>query len=157
MLLCIAVLATACRPVHSAPAVPTALVTNATMISVVDGGTIDVNIDGHRERSVDRDRHAETKKPNTPVQCYGPEATKFTSRCSSRRLHLARRGCRDDFGRMLAYVYLAGDGTFVNMAIIRKGFARVLTIRPNAAHADEFVAAPSAQADNIGLWAKCTG
>jgi micrococcal nuclease len=55
-------------------------------------------------------------------------------------------------------VYLATDGSFVNMAIIREGFARVLTIRPNAAHADEFVAAANAaQADNIGLWAGCTG
>ena len=59
---------------------------------------------------------------------------------------------------VLAYVYLATDGAFVNLAIVRQGYARVLTIRPNAAHADEFVAAAgAAQADNIGLWANCTG
>jgi micrococcal nuclease len=163
MLLCIAVLATACRPGSPpVPNAPTALDTNATMISVVDGDTIDVDIDGHRERvrliGIDT---PETKKPNNPVQCYGPEATKYTKSllAADAPLHLERDVvARDDYGRMLAYVYLAADGTFVNMSIIRNGFARVLTIRPNAAHADEFVAAAgAARARNIGLWAKCTG
>jgi micrococcal nuclease len=163
ILLCIAVLATACRPA-SAPAstVPTALDPNATMIDVIDGDTIDVNIEGHRERvrliGIDT---PETKKPNTPVQCFGPEATTFTKSLlpEDALLHLERDiVARDDFGRMLAYVYLAADGTFVNMSIIRRGFARGLTIRPNAAHADEFVqAARAAEAANFGLWASCAG
>jgi micrococcal nuclease len=163
MLLCIAVLATACRPA-SAPAssTPAVLGPNATMSRVVDGDTIDVTIAGHRERvrliGIDT---PETKKPNTPVQCYGPEATSFTKSLLAEGvpLHLERDVvARDDFGRMLAYVYLAADGTFINMQIIRKGFARPLTIAPNSAHADEFVeAARVAEADNIGLWAACTG
>ena len=164
MLLCIAVLATACRSDSaSAPAQSTtapALAVNATMVSVVDGDTIDVNIIGHRERvrliGIDT---PETKKPNTPIQCYGPEATKFTKSLlpSDTPLHLERDVvARDDFGRMLAYVYVAGDGEFVNMTIIGKGFARPLTIPPNTAHANEFIeAARVAQADNIGLWARC--
>ena len=165
-LLCIAVLATACRP-GAAPAAtssstPTALATNATMVSVVDGDTIDVNINGRRERvrliGIDT---PETKKPNTPVQCYGPEATKFTKSLlpSDTPLHVERDVvARDDYGRMLAYVYVAGDGEFVNMTIIRQGFARPLTIPPNSAHANEFIeAARVAQADDIGLWARCKG
>jgi micrococcal nuclease len=162
-LLCIAVLATACRP-DSAPvsSTPTARDPNATMSRVVDGDTIDVTISGHSERvrliGIDT---PETKKPNTPVQCYGPEATSFTKSllAEGTPLHLERDVvARDDFGRLLAYVYLAADGTFVNMQIIRMGFARPLTIAPNSAHADEFVeAARVAEADNIGLWAACTG
>ncbi len=157
MLLCIAVLATACRPGSpSEPTTPAALAINAEMISVVDGDTIDVNIGGHRERvrliGIDT---PETKKPNTPGQCYGPEATKFTKSllAADAPLHLERDVvARDDYGRMLAYVYLAADGRFVNMEIIRHGYARVLTIRPNASHADEFVAAAAAaEAENIGL------
>jgi micrococcal nuclease len=164
MLLCIAVLATACQP-GSSPALtesstPLALTANATMVSVVDGDTIDVNIKGHRERvrliGIDT---PETKKPNTPVQCYGPEATKFTKSLlpSDAPLHLERDVvARDDFGRMLAYVYLAGDGEFINLSIITRGFARPLTIPPNSAHANEFIeAARVAEADNIGLWARC--
>ena len=164
MLLCIAVLATACHPASSPALTDTstamALAANATMVSVVDGDTIDVNINGRRERvrliGIDT---PETKKPNTPVQCYGPEATKFTKSllASDVPLHLERDiVARDDFGRMLAYVYLAGDGEFVNMTIIAKGFARPLTIPPNSAHANEFIeAARVAEADNIGLWARC--
>jgi micrococcal nuclease len=164
MLLCIAVLATACRsgsvPAQTQSTTATALATNATMVSVVDGDTIDVNINGHRERvrliGIDT---PETKKPNTPVQCYGPEATTFTKSLlpSDTALHLERDVvARDDFGRLLAYVYVAGGGEFVNMTIISKGFARPLTIPPNSTHANEFVeAARRAEADNIGLWARC--
>jgi micrococcal nuclease len=163
MLLCIAVLATACRsgspPV---PTMPTTLGANATMFEVVDGDTIDVNIKGHRERvrliGIDT---PETKKPNTAVQCYGPEATAFTKTLlpPDVTLHLERDVvARDDYGRMLAYVYLAGDGMFVNMAIVQQGYARPLTIPPNTAHASEFAeAARVAEADNLGLWAACTG
>lgn len=167
MLLCIAVLATACRPGSPPtptlpPTSPTALDTNATMVEVVDGDTIDVTIDGHRERvrliGIDT---PETKKPNTPVQCFGPEATKFAKSLlpPDAALHLERDVvARDDYGRMLAYVYLSADGTFVNMAIITQGFARPLTIAPNVAHADDFaVAARAALANNIGLWAGCSG
>ena len=165
-LLCIAVVITACRPGSTAtPATsvpPTVLGVNATMLRVVDGDTIDVTIGGRRERvrliGIDT---PETKKPNTPVQCYGPEATAFTTSLLpvGTELHLERDVvARDDYGRMLAYVYIAGDGSFANMAIIQKGFARPLTIAPNSAHADEFAeAARAADAANIGLWAECSG
>jgi micrococcal nuclease len=141
---------------------PTALGANATMLEVVDGDTIDVNISGHRERvrliGIDT---PETKKPNTPVQCYGLEATAFTKTLlpPDVELHLERDVvARDDYGRMLAYVYLAGDGDFVNVTIIRQGYARPLTIPPNSAHSGEFVeAARVAEAENIGLWGGCAG
>jgi micrococcal nuclease len=163
MLLCIAVLTTACH--NGSPparATPTVLSPNASMIGVVDGDTIDVSIDGHRERvrliGIDT---PETKKPDTPVQCFGPEATAFITSLlpADVALHLERDVvARDDYGRMLAYVYLANDGTFVNLTIISKGFARPLTIVPNSTHADEFVAAAhAAEADDIGLWAACSG
>jgi micrococcal nuclease len=163
ILVCIAVLATACHAATPATTTPaTALAANATMLSVVDGDTIDVSIGGKRERvrliGIDT---PETKKPNTPVQCYGPEATKFTKSLLPKdaALHLERDVvARDDFGRMLAYVYLAGDGQFVNMTIIGQGYARPLTIPPNASHADEFIAAAhNAEREHIGLWARCTG
>jgi micrococcal nuclease len=163
VLLCIAVLATACRSGSpSTSTTPTALEVNATMVSVVDGDTIDVTIDGRRERvrliGIDT---PETKKPNTAVECFGPEATAFTTSLipADAPLHLERDIVgRDDYGRVLAYVYLARDGTFVNMSIIRQGLARPLTIAPNVAHADEFVsAARAAEAGDIGLWAACTG
>src|SRR4051812_13321120 len=52
---------------------------NATVVRVIDGDTIDADIHGTVERirliGIDP---PETKKPNTPVQCYGPEASAFT-------------------------------------------------------------------------------
>ena len=163
IVLCIAVLTTACGAA-AAPlsSVPTTLHANATMLRVIDGDTIDVDISGHRERvrliGIDT---PETKKPNTPVQCFGPEATVYTTSLlpTDTPLHLERDVVgRDDYGRMLAYVYVAADGTFANMQIIRQGYARPLTIAPNVAHADDFAAAARlAEADNIGLWARCTG
>jgi endonuclease YncB( thermonuclease family) len=45
----------------------------------VDGDTIDVDMNGRSEtvRFIGVDT-PETHKPNTPVQCYGPEASSFT-------------------------------------------------------------------------------
>ncbi len=146
----------------SAPASTGVLAANATVIYVTDGDTIGVKIDGVEERvrliGIDT---PETKKPNTPIQCFGPEATAFTKSLlpEGTMLHVERDvEARDVYGRLLAYVYRSTDGMFVNMEIIGQGYARPLTIPPNVAHADEFVmAARNAEATNVGLWAGCSG
>ncbi len=141
---------------------PGALQANATVVSVVDGDTIVATVHGTKERirliGIDT---PETKKPNTPVQCFGPEASNFTKHLlpAGTRLYLERDvEARDKYGRLLAYVYLADDGLFVNLHIIRQGYARLLTFPPNVTHVDQFVAAArAAEHDDIGLWAGCTG
>lgn len=158
-------LATACSGSPPAPATssaPTAVVPNATVVRHVDGDTILVRRQGveQRVRLIGIDT-PETKKPNVPVECYGPEA--------SNRLHeLVPDGSAvrlerdaeelDDFGRVLAYVYRADDGTFVNQVLAVEGFADVLSIKPNTAHADEIRAAvEQARRERRGLWAACPG
>ncbi len=160
---------TACRD-RSTPA-PTAAsttttagarVANATLDRVIDGDTIDVTVDGTKERvrliGIDT---PETKKEDTPIECFGPEASAFTESLLPEGipLYLERDiEPRDIYGRLLAYVYLANDGTFVNLAIISGGYARLLTFPPNVAHVDDFIAAQRvARTANIGLWAGCTG
>ncbi|HQZ35120.1 MAG TPA: thermonuclease family protein [Ilumatobacteraceae bacterium] len=146
----------------AAPTTTGLLTANATVIYVTDGDTIGVEIDGAQERvrliGIDT---PETKKPNTPIQCFGPEATAFTKSLlpEGTALHVERDvEARDVYGRLLAYVYRSTDGLFVNMEIIGRGYARPLTIPPNVAHADEFVAAArNAEATNVGLWAGCSG
>ena len=145
----------------AAPAATGEFAANATVIRVVDGDTVDFDIGGTKERvrliGIDT---PETKKPDTPVQCYGPEASAFTASLlpEGTAVHLERDvEARDKYDRLLAYVYLA-DGTFVNLAIVRGGYAHLLTIPPNVAHADDFVAAArAAEAENAGLWGGCTG
>lgn len=139
-----------------------ALTANATFVGVVDGDTINVILDGVEERvrliGIDT---PETKKPDSPVECFGPEAAAYTESLlpDGTSLHLERDvEARDQYGRLLAYVYLADSGLFVNLEIVRQGYANTLTIPPNVAHADDFVeAARAAEASNLGLWAGCAG
>jgi micrococcal nuclease len=133
---------------------------NAVMARDVDGDTIDVTINGKSERvrliGVDT---PETKKPNTPVQCYGELASGHTKSLLAvgTALRLERDVVpRDDYGRLLAYVYRAKDGLFVNLDLVVGGYAKVLTIPPNTAHRVEFVdAATRAEAGDVGLWGAC--
>ncbi|MEI7546987.1 MAG: thermonuclease family protein [Actinomycetota bacterium] len=160
---CVTILLVACTgaPAAHDPDTTTAVAANATLIKVVDGDTIDVRVDGTKERvrliGIDT---PETKKPNTPIQCFGPEASAFTASLLPKgtALHLERDvEARDPYDRLLAYVYLT-DGTFVNLQIVRQGYAHVLTIPPNVAHVDEFVqAAGDARAADAGLWSRCSG
>lgn len=43
----------------------------------------------------------------------------------------------DDYGRLLGYAFLT-DGTFINLEIVKKGFARPLAIKPNVRYRDSF-------------------
>jgi micrococcal nuclease len=135
-----------------------------TVEHVVDGDTIDVAFGDTLERirliGIDT---PETKKPNAPVECYGPEASAFTDSLlpPGTRVRIERDVVgRDDYGRLLGYVYLLGpDGSaalFVNDEIIRRGYATPLTIAPNDTFARDFAdAAKAAEAEDLGLWAAC--
>ncbi len=159
-----AVLLTACSngSRHESDESPTALDANATVEYVVDGDTVDMIIDGVEERvrliGIDT---PETKKANTPIQCFGPEATAFTQSLlpEGTAVYLERDvEARDVYGRLLAYAYVAQTGAFVNLEIVREGYAQPLTIPPNVAHSAEFVdAARAAERDNAGLWSACSG
>jgi len=63
---------------------------------------------------------------------------------------------RDRYGRTLAYVYRRTDGLFVNAELVRRGYAKPMTIPPNVAHARELRGlAASARRDGRGLWSRC--
>jgi micrococcal nuclease len=148
--------------VAPADTAPGGVQANATVVALTDGDTISVRIGSHREkvRFIGIDT-PETKKPNTPIQCFGPEASAYTASLVpvGTKVHLERDAeARDVYGRLLAYVYRAADGLFVNLDVIRHGYARQLTIAPNTAHEADFTAAvQAAQRSRIGLWAACTG
>lgn len=131
------------------------------VVRVVDGDTLVVAVPGtgdEKVRLIGIDT-PESVDPRRPVECFGKEA-------SSRLAELLPEGTevrlerdvegRDRYGRLLAYVYRAGDGTFVNLAMAEEGFAQPLSIPPNVAYAARFTAAAAAARDaGRGLWSAC--
>jgi len=60
---------------------------------------------------------------------------------------------KDQYGRLLRYVYL-GD-LFVNMEMVKRGFANVYTYPPDVKYMNEFLEAERyARENNLGLWLK---
>lgn len=133
-----------------------------TVSRIVDGDTLDVDVNGDRERvrliGVDT---PESVAPERPVQCYGAEASAELARLVpvGARVRLERdEVARDQFGRLLAYVYRVDDDLLVNLALIEGGFADAVTYGDNEALYDVFTAAESrARADDVGLWGVCGG
>jgi micrococcal nuclease len=126
---------------------------------VVDGDTIVVRLGGtdERVRYIGMDT-PEDVKPGTPVQCFALAAAAANRRLvAGREVRLVPDAeARDRYGRMLAYVYREPDGLFVNAELVRRGYARVLTIPPNVAHESEFRRlARHARAAGRGLWSRC--
>jgi micrococcal nuclease len=129
----------------------------AFVVRVVDGDTIEVALGGRREdvRLIGVDT-PETVKPGTPVQCFGPRASRFTHRRLERRRVRLLFGVerRDVYGRLLAYVFL--DRRLVNAELVRRGLARTLAIPPNTRFASRFERLQSAAARaGRGLWSGC--
>jgi len=132
----------------------------AAVVRVVDGDTVVVRVSGRDEsvRLIGIDT-PESVKPNTPVQCFAREATARTKALlpEGTPVRLERDAeLRDRYERLLAYVYRASDGLFVNLALAREGFAVPYTFPPNVAHSDAFVAAASeARQSKRGVWNRC--
>lgn len=129
----------------------------AYVTRAIDGDTIEVRLDGRLEdvRYIGVDT-PETVKPDAPVQCFGPRASRFNHRLvEGRRVRLVfgvER--RDAYGRLLAYAYLGRR--FVNAELVRRGFARTLTIAPNDRFARLFARLQERAAlAGRGLWGRC--
>lgn len=122
---------------------------------VVDGDTIIVDIDGVEERvrfigidtpeSVhpDADRNVE----------YGKVASEFTrGQLEGKTVTLEYDVQeRDQYGRILAYVYL--DGKMFNKTLLEEGHAKVATYPPNVKYVDDFTALQEeARNEKKGVW-----
>ncbi len=61
---------------------------------------------------------------------------------------------RDDYGRLLAYVYL-GNGDMVNALMVKQGLAWVMARRPNLKHFSFLLnAQQSAMDEGLGIWSR---
>ncbi len=143
-------------------------VLHGVAIRAVDGDTLEVRLDdGDVEtvRVIGVDT-PETVKPDTPVQCFGPQASAFEhAHTEGHRVRLlVGVEPRDVYGRLLAYVWVYGAPgarahkrpRFLEVELLRRGLARTLTFHPNDRFADKFeeLQQKSARAGK-GLWNAC--
>lgn len=128
------------------------------VVRVIDGDTIVIEKDGVNEtvRLIGIDT-PETVHPSKPVQCFGKEASDQTRAwLQGENVYIeidSQEGTRDKYGRMLGYV-LRADGYFINLELIRQGFAYEYTYNLPYQYQAEFMEAEKkAKEGERGLWA----
>ena len=132
-----------------------------SIVNVVDGDTVKINIDGNKEtlRLIGMDT-PETVDPRKPVQCFGTEASnKAKELLSGQKIRIEQdptQSERDIYGRLLAYIYRE-DGLFFNKYMIEQGYAHEYTYNIPYKYQVEFkVAEKSARDNQLGLWSSDT-
>lgn len=129
----------------------------ARVVSVTDGDTIRVTVDGVEDRV--RLYHIdapETKHPNVPKQCGGQESTDYMEYVFG----FAPDGIvwleydqtqRDRYDRRLAYIWFQiGDDIYmVNEVMVRNGWAASETYRPDVKYKAELDAAEQFSVDHV--------
>lgn len=103
--------------------------TNAMVVRVIDGDTLEVLEDGQAKPATVRllgVNTPETVDPRRPVQCYGKEASAFVhALLEGKRIDIRsdpQADERDAYGRLLRNVILE-DGRDVNAMLVREGYA----------------------------------
>ena len=129
---------------------------------VADGDTVTVRFGSTTEKiRLIGVATPETKHPTKPVECWGPEASAYTTALlpPGTDVYIMRdTEARDKYRRLLAYIYRTADNLFVNYELLAGGWGVPLSIAPNTAFETDFAAASySAQQANLGLWAHCRG
>ena len=134
-----------------------------TVINVVDGDTIDIDVaDGRYEHTrirlwgIDT---PETKNPRIGTMYFGPQAAGFTKQLTIGKpvtVYLEQGSrTRGKYGRLLAYVKLP-DGKFLNEVLLTEGFAYADTrFRHSFYHKYKQLEA-AARSQKKGLWEKVT-
>jgi len=140
------------------PKSPGAARPRVTVTPVVDGDTAHVELRGHDDtiRFIGVDT-PETVAPGQPIECYGPEASNFTTqRLTGAQVRLEFDVDRiDPYGRTLAYIWMP-DGSLFNETLVRRGFATVATYPPDTAYVQRFETAQRvAKNAGVGLWGAC--
>lgn len=121
---------------------------------VIDGDTIEV-AGGERIRYIGIDT-PETVDPRRPVGCFGHEASAKNKELVENKYVRLEKDIvdKDKYGRLLRYVYV--DDKFVNLELVKNGFAHILTIPPDVKYTEEFLKAErEAREAKRGLWGTC--
>jgi micrococcal nuclease len=128
---------------------------SAKVTRVIDGDTIEVSLNGIPEKvrliGIDTPEsvHPDASR-NVP---YGKIASDYTktqllSQYVDIELDVEKR---DQYGRLLAYIYK--DGIMFNKLLIEEGHASVSTYPPNVKYVDDFITAQkNAREEGKGIW-----
>lgn len=122
---------------------------SAVVTRIIDGDTIEVDIDGQTYRV----RYIGIDTPEYD-QYLGPEATEYNrALVEGKTVYLIKDVSETDvYDRLLRYVYLA-DGTFVNAELVRGGYAQAKSYPPDTLHHQQFVELQQiAESQKHGLW-----
>jgi micrococcal nuclease len=140
----------------------------AVVTRVVDGDTIEVRITdrldgpgaGRARVGADYDVRLlgidtpESVDPDSPVECYGPEASAATAALVEGETVTLVRDVeeRDQYRRLLRYVYLGEE--MVDARLVANGYAVAYSYPPNVRHAELLTELTrAARAQGRGLWA----
>ena len=124
------------------------------VVRVVDGDTIEIE-GGERVRYIGIDT-PETVDPRKPVQCFGVEASNKNKELVEGKMVRLERDTtdRDKYNRLLRYVWV-GD-IFVNLELVKQGFAYSYSYPPDIKYQDQFIKAQQgAREAKQGLWSAC--
>jgi micrococcal nuclease len=116
---------------------------------VIDGDTIIID-DDRKVRYIGIDSPEED-------QCYFAQATKKNIELVEGKKVFLVKDIRetDDYGRLLRYVYV--DDVFVNLELVKGGYAKLMLIPPDTSLKLELSEAQDeAYHNNLGLWSACS-
>lgn len=122
---------------------------------VIDGDTIDVNIDGKEQRI----RMIGIDTPELRgSECFSQEAKlQLISLVEGKNVQLMADPTQDNidrYDRLLRYVFV--DGKDINLEMIKTGFAHEYTYRKAYLNQTSYKQAQaSAQANSFGMWGQC--
>ncbi len=138
---------------------PASRVESAEVSRILDGDTIKVILGSRSEtiRYIGIDT-PETKHPNKPIECFGPEASLFNQKLVSGKRVLLEKDTtdRDRYGRLLRYVWVEGVG-LVNHILVENGYARMSIHPPDVKYRSILLSAESfARVNKTGLWSACS-
>ncbi len=141
------------------PSTPTPISPEEVKVTrVIDGDTVELE-SGQHVRYIGIDT-PETVDPRKPVQCFGEEASKKNKELVEGKVVKLQKDVsdKDKYGRLLRYVYVAsGSGElFVNLELVRQGFAHSYTYPPDVKYQAEILEAEKeARENSLGLWSSC--
>jgi micrococcal nuclease len=133
-----------------------ALLEKGRVVSVHDGDSITVSLDGRSEKVRLVGISAPELGDERPEYREAAEAARDFARSALKGKTVtlevdARQGDRDRYDRLLRYVFL-GDGTNFNEELVRKGYARVydrfsFTLKPQFKKSEA-----EAKRERLGVW-----